>query len=90
MELGLKPAPAERRRRGGASLSGTGLSAAVSSWAFMVTLPTACFFGLVAPYEISHMSPAVAVIAALLYVLSSLWMGLASFSDPGTIPPADA
>ena len=35
-------------------------------------------------------APAVAVVAALLYVLSSLWMGLASFSDPGTIPPADA
>ena len=91
MELGLKPAPPEEeeaRRR--VPQWNWPQRSGFLTWAFMVTLPTACFFGLVAPYEVSHMSPAVAVIAALLYVLSSLWMGLASFSDPGTIPPADA
>ena len=91
MELGLKPAPPEEEeaRRRVPQFNWPQRSGFLT-WAFMVTLPTACFFGLVAPYEVSHMSPAVVVIAALLYVLSSLWMGLASFSDPGTIPPADA
>ena len=60
----------------------------ILTWLFGLTVPSAIFFSLVAPFLVGEAPVAVLVTAVLSYLACTLLMGLTSFSDPGTVPPA--
>jgi len=58
----------------------------VAVWLLMITIPSFWWMLAVGPYTSCYSSPAVPVFGILLWVLVSLAMAVAAFSDPGVIP----
>ena len=53
-------------------------------------MPSATFFGLVAPLLVGETPAGVLVASLLTYLTATLMMALTAFSDPGTVPHATA
>ncbi|KAI1109663.1 palmitoyltransferase ERF2 [Nemania sp. NC0429] len=53
---------------------------------FLIVLPTALFFGACAPYLWLHLSPAIPVVFAYLFLVSMSSFIRASATDPGILP----
>ncbi|KAI0454090.1 palmitoyltransferase ERF2 [Xylaria acuta] len=53
---------------------------------FLIVLPTALFFGACAPYLWRHLSPAVPILYAYIFLISISSFLRASVSDPGILP----
>lgn len=60
------------------------------TWFALLTMPSATFFGLVAPLLVGETPAGVLVASLLTYLTATLMMALTAFSDPGTVPPATA